>query len=766
MKFLFIAEKPSLMMSVQTCYKTHTSEIIEKVGTIDFIALSGHVCTYYKPQDYKQWENAKWHEIDYPMIPSVWGIKAIDNKGKKKTIKQIKNTIRKYDGVIVGTDSDIEGYGIYSLLENYLHIEDMYALRFMESSLTDKEILKSLRSMTDFHKDVVHKRAIQAFLLRARIDWLYGMNTTRLMSLYLQKLMTVGRVKAPTLKLVYDNSMAIDNFVSRKYYIVTSVYDTFKAVLIDENNKNIQFDEKNDIPSIPNDGVVVKKETKRITTHAPQLYDLSDLQAEAGKLYEYSPKEVLDIAQSLYEKHKVLSYPRTQCRYVSDEKAKEFIELLPSVAVFDDLRQYLVKVTKSDIARVMNDKKVVNTIKVEEESHDALLPTTNRPNLNEMTEDERNICHMIYARLLAQFMPFLEEDRTQIVIRHGNYGFATKGKIVVEQGWRNLYKKITDNVIPNVNEGDRLMANKFVPAEQNTMPPKRLTDSSLIDAMKHISKYIVNKDLKKSLENSQGIGTSATRADIIADIIERGYVKKTKKGLFITELGKTYVRSLEGIDILSPIFAAQLDFDMKKVQRGEKDYDMVYNDMVEKLKKICISIENKEQINTQMDELCPMCGSNLINDRYAYKCPNCGGKIPKKMLNVQIDTDTLNKLISGQATKVFSFKKKDGSSFKARLKLEPKDDTYELTFDFSSGLTCPVCGGRNVTLNNGGAFCKCGFKLFRNFCGHTFTDGEIQKLISEKRISNIDDFVSKNNDSTFSANVVLIDGNLSLDFDD
>ena len=326
-RWFFVAEKPSLMREVQKCYRNHQKDIINKVGSIDFIALAGHVCGSFFPDDYKnhpEW-SGKWDEIDYPIIPQQWGIKALDDKRKKETLKKIKSLVSEYDGIIVGTDSDTEGYGIYYLLEHYLKIEKKKALRFIEHSLTDKEIYEQLLCMRDYHTDPVHKHFTESFLIRMRTDWLFGMNVTRLMTNKCGVLMNTGRVKAATTKLIYDNSMAIDQFVSRTYYYLTADYGNFKASQIDKHGKYVEYATADEVKkqSVPLNGKVLKKDVKDEYTNAPQLYDLSAIQVEAGRLYKMSPKEVLATIQSLYETHKVISYPRTQCRYVSSEKAKD-----------------------------------------------------------------------------------------------------------------------------------------------------------------------------------------------------------------------------------------------------------------------------------------------------------------------------------------------------------------------------------------------------------------------------------------------------------
>ena len=409
MTYLMICEKPSLMREVRSCYEKHKSEIQDKVGRIDFVALSGHVCGYYNPEDYPQWNDYKWSDFDYPIIPKNWSIKAIDDVRKKKILVEIKQKVRDYDGIIVGTDSDVEGYGIYYMLENYLCITDMTALRFIEHSLTDKEILESLLNMTDYHKDPVHIRNTQSYLMRSKADWLYGMNATMMVTDKLDEKTRIGRVKAPTLKIVYDNSKAIDNFVVSKYYQLRADYGDFSADYTEDGVNPFKFDKKNDVINAPLKGIVSKKEVEDKSTGAPQLYDLAAIQSEAGQSYGFKPDETLSIIQSLYETHKVISYPRTQCRYVSTEKAKEFKDMLKVMTVFDELKDIVDKVPDSAYEKIMKKKSVVNDVEVQKESHDALLPTTTKPDLNKLNEKEKTICLMIYKRLLAQFLPSLIE---------------------------------------------------------------------------------------------------------------------------------------------------------------------------------------------------------------------------------------------------------------------------------------------------------------------------------------------------------------------
>lgn len=753
MKYLMICEKPSLMREVKACYNNHISEVKSKLGEIDFVALAGHICTNYEPDEYDEWSGLKWHMVDYPMVPDHWKIKMIQNAYNAKAMKEIKSKVNLIDGIIVGTDSDVEGYGIYYLLENYLGITDKKTLRFIEHSLTDEEILQQLLCMTDYHTDSVHKHYTQSFLLRSRADWLYGMNATRMMTTKMNTMIAVGRVKTPTIKLVYDNSEAIEHFVAKNYYILDADYENFKASLMQEDGKGIQkFENPSDVPTdVPKTGVVESKTVKRESTHAPQLYDLAAIQTEAGRSFGYSPSDTLAIIQSLYETHKVISYPRTQCRYVSSEKAKEFPRMLSQMSAFEDLTDIAAQIDETSLFRVQTDKKVVNDAEVNKESHDALLPTSITPDLSKMSEKEKKICHMIYKRLLAQFLPMVCEDKTSLIIRHGDYKFNAKGKIVIEQGWRRLYSSAKESYLPAVNENDTITAKEFKIAKKTTTPPKRLTQATLLNAMEHIDSVIEDKVLKKTMADSKGLGTPATRATIISDIIGRGYVCEKKDGLYITDTGKRYIKAVETLDITSPVFAAKMDTEIKKIQRGESDYTEAYDKMLDNLNIMCNQIDEIPEQEQIVDASCIKCGRPLTIDRYGYVCRECNIRVPKVICGQTIDEKTVRLIMDGKNTDLMRFKSKAGKQFSAKLSWN--DDEEKVAFDFSSGLSCPACKAEDIKLNNGGVFCDCGFKIFRKFRGYMFSDDDLKRLIDGESLLNVP--LKKKDGARFSANVRL-----------
>lgn len=768
MHYLFIAEKPSLMRTVRACYLNHKQEVEQHVGMIDFVAMAGHLCVNFMPDDYEDapWSGLHWDEVSYPMVPDTWKIKPIANPRSQKLLHDIASKIPLYDGFIVGTDSDMEGYGIYYLLEHYLKFTDKKALRFIEQSLTDKEILSSLMSMTDYHTDPIHIAFTQSFLLRSRADWLYGMNVSRIMSVRLGSAMNVGRVKAPTMKLIYDNCMAIDHFTPEQYFVLESSYEEgFSATLIDPISGSVQrFASEKDIPSVPDAGTVSRVISKVTSAHAPQLYDLGALQAEAASQLHLAPHETLDIVQSLYEKHKCLSYPRTQCRYVSTEKAKEFPQFLHQARVFPELAPFLDQI--GDISFIMKDKKVVNDAEVAKESHDALLPTTNPPVLSAMTEQERGVCLMVYKRMVAQFLPKLKEENTEVIITHGEHPFLAKGKVVLDLGWKALYGKGKERYLPKLSEGQPLTAKEFHPVKKVTTPPKRLTQATLLHAMITIASHIKDPVLRQSLAESKGIGTAATRAAIIMELISKGYVDDRKNGLHITEKGKTYVENLEGVEILSPVFAAKLDMEIKRIQRREAVFDTAYHELLDSLFRICKQVQEKPLKKQISSYICPSCSRPLEIGRFAYTC-SCGLSVPSRLCGVAFSDKEIRALLSGKKTDVHAFTKKDGSTFEATVQMNLQEKKVMFLNPNEKSVICPFCHA-NARMTEHGVFCNaCGFKVFRNnIAGKRLTDRDLMALIKKRKTEKIEGFIS-NKGTPFSASLLLGDDKqIHFSFDD
>lgn len=786
-KYLFIAEKPSLMREVEKTYNKNKAEINAKVGVIDFIALAGHACRLLMPEEYDEWDK-KWADIALPMIPDQFKIGAIADK--KKIIKDIKDKLNstKYDGIIVGTDSDVEGNGIYYLLENYLSLTKMNALRFFENDLTEKSLLESLLTMTDFHTNPRDVHMTEAFKIRSHMDWLIGMNFTVGFSVRSGFTMRVGRVKAPTLKLVFDNSKEIDEFVPHTdYELQTSYKEGFNGTYINEDG-NVRFNTEEEAiefgKTLSKKGKIKDIKKSNVKTNAPQLYKLSDIQVDAGKQFGYDPSKTLNLVQSLYETHKVVSYPRTDGRYISEEKAKELPLLLKAVAAIPELTGAVAGVKPADIDRVKKNKKVVNDVEVKKASHDALLPTGKIPDISKLSKDELNIMTLIYKRLLALFLPPLEEEKTVLIVDIDGCDFKTNGKIILHKGWTSIYdKKTTDTELPVMKKGDEVNVKDFSAVEKTTKPPVRLTQSTLIAAMENIAKYIDDKKLQTIMKDVKGIGMPSSRATIILDLIKSGYMeeKGKAKGLYITETGRKYITNIQDFSICKPELTAEWETRMQQIKEGSETYAEVEKYMIEYVKKMSEEIEKADIKKVSWSGSgatglkCPVCGNQLLKGKFGWFCSEkkekeCSFSIPLEIASKKLTDANVKSLLEKGVTKeIAGFKSKAGKNFSAKLKL----NNYKIEFDFDKAedkktkeeYKCPHCGG-NIVPDQWSWKCEknCGFSLNYKIAGKQMKESDLKDLICNKKTKKIDGFTSKAGKKFSAALKLKDDGTTGFDF--
>lgn len=765
MKYLFIAEKKIVMDSVLETYKKHKPEIISKIGEIDFVAVAGHVCRYLEPDEYPKWKGLKWREADLPMIPQKFLVTNIEDKQKKAIFQKIKNTIESthYDGIIVATDADVEGNGIYYLLCEMLNLHHYKTLRFYEQSLTDKEILNSLYHMTDFYRFPRDVRMTEAYLLRSHADWLIGMNATRALSVKIGETLRVGRVKAPTLKLIYDNSKAIDEFVPHSDFLAKAIYfEGFSGTYYDADGPVLYATKEEAEMFIQSlrctgDAPITKINKEKARTKPPKLYKLSTIQKEAGALYNYTPQHTQDIIQGLYEKHKLVSYPRTEGEYVSSQKALSFPELLESASCVPSLSATISGLTQADIARTINDSRVVNDKEVQKESHDALIPTEKNPDLTKLSQEEYNVYELICRRLVVQFLPDLIEEKTVLLTDINGYTFRSTGTAVIDKGWTILYNRQSKGeVIPGgLSEGEVLSVEEMNAYEKKSAPPKRLTAATLGDAMENIARYISDKVLKQTMKEAKGIGQPSTRGKIIEDLINSGYMEQKGKTnqLFITDKGKLYIESIIHFTIIDPIQTARWESLFHDVREGNVSYPdaegKFKNYVLDFVKEVdALQVQNHvNNLHTYTKHGCPFCGKRILSFNWGYACEDSrsgGCSFTVSSYNGKFKESDLDELLTSGITRTIKGlkKSKTGADIDARIKLNPPGSQYATYFDFapkagtSSGgapaaVACPYCGKPIKTFNWGFA-CEdsrsgCSFKV-SSFNGK-LTEKELQNLI-------------------------------------
>lgn len=750
MKVLLIAEKPSLMREIQNVYNQ-----INYPDTITFKSFAGHVIGLKNPRDYGvvngvDWGDKLWNLNMIPMIPDKFQYQIASDK--KQMYKDLKNEIDSgnYDYIINACDPDREGNHIFQLFYNYSKC-NLPVKRFWTNDLSFGNIehaLNNLRFEGDGLKPDL-KHLTEAAILRSWSDWLFGMNFTIGVSLQMHTTVKVGRVKSATHMMLAKRENEILNFVPKTTYELETLYkEGFSGVLFDEDG-NVRFEKKNDaddiLKKLGNTATVESITTKKESTVAPQLYKLSDLQTDASKLFGYNADKVLEIAQNLYEK-KVLSYPRTDCRYLGTELTKEFQKLLQSVATLKELEPYVNKLTKTELDNVSKNKKYVNDKELAKSGHYALSPTSVKPNWNTLTNEEKNILTLVYKRFLAIFLPPMICNKTTLITNNNNYMFKTNGKELLSKGYTEIYGTNTiDNLLPNLKKGDIVNVDKFEMKDKTTTPPSRYTQGTLIAAMENPTKFLEDENLKSVIKEKQGIGTPATRSTIIKNLLDDKYIEEKKgKGkaayLYVTDLGMKIYENLKNEDFVSVDMTGIWEEKLSKVAEGAYSFNDYERELREYVKNTVNHIKqmniNTYNFSKNIIGKCPICHSTFIEGKNGYFCSaeSCDFHIGKKILNANISKTEVLKLIEGKETKELKFMKKNGEEFTSKLHLE----NGELKFGFNnskkeSDILCPECG-KNIIDTGKYFICKnyknpCKFCLAHELQGAKFTLIDIEKML-------------------------------------
>lgn len=708
-KFLFIAEKPSSMREFQSVYKKHKYEVDSWVGgSIDFIALRGHVFRNLEPKEYDKWDK-KWvqlYESELPMIPDVWKVTAISGAGD--AIKALKEQLKEgYDGIIVGTDSDVEGYGIYYMVYQALGLSKYKTLRFYETALTEKNIVQSFHDMEDMFTTPRHKNALNSYIFRSRWDWLIGMNLTTAYTVRYGELMKVGSVKAPTLKMIYDNCWALDNFKEVKTYGVKSLHtEGFESLLLnDDDNKERIFQAQKDADefaaTLDMQAIVKSFDVKTEIKKAPKLFSLSDLQVEAAKApYGYTPDQTLSVCQKLYEERKILTYPRTSGNYLASAKAADIPDIFNAIRSIPDLTMFISRLGPADITKQNSNKDLFNDKEAEKAAHDALIPTGEKVDWNALTKPEQDIFLLVCKRLLAHYLPYFTEEKFVMMLDNKGNRFKATGRRTVENGYYDLYgKTVADAILPVHKPGDIVKIEKNMSYEKKSSPPARYSTGSIIEAMKKIANQVTDPELKKVMRESEGIGTEATRAGILTDLEKTGYITTKKNMIYITDQGKRYIENIRtpredgsfDYGIADPVKVAFWSSKAKEIQLGEANVQDMLNEFYKYLNETIVNLKasgapvKKSYSNAASASLpkCPCCGSNILTGRFGLYCSNkdkCKTSIPNEYCGKKLTEEQQISLLKGKKVHSKSFKSKAGKVFEADLFLDKS--TGKLSFDF------------------------------------------------------------------------------------
>lgn len=590
MSRLYIAEKPSVAKAIaEVLGVTQKRHGFYECGN-DIVAWCvGHLLELaapdcYTPDDVPLRDGKKiWRVEDLPIIPNEWILQPKEDK--KELLEQLGALMGKATEIVHCGDIDREGQ---SLVDEVLewHGNTLPVLRYLSSGLDAPSVRHGLESLID---NSTKKAFGDASIGRQRADWLIGMNLSRAFTLRAERsgsraLLTVGRVQTPVLSLVVNRDREIENFKPIPYH-------TLKANLQHEDATFVaKWKAKDDQAGLDSEGrltdtaiadalveamkghtasVIEAKSTTKKIAH-PQAYSLSALTILVSQKFGYTAVDVLDICQSLYEKHKLTTYPRSDCGFLPTSQFDDAPAILASLkAVNPELTKLIDGADPKIKSKTWDDSKV--------SAHHGIIPTQEVLNKSALTEKERNVYELIVRTYIAQFYPVHEFLSTSIELDIAGESFSSSGRVITKPGWKEVFieadedsdedKDDTNQQLPALKKGDSLRCESVTRRDAKTKAPSRFTDGTLIGAMVNIHKYVEGADNKKMLREGDGLGTEATRAAIIAELIRREYLKIDGKNLVSTTLGRSVVDALPEM-VKSPVLTALFERMLKNVENG------------------------------------------------------------------------------------------------------------------------------------------------------------------------------------------------------
>lgn len=712
---LIIAEKPDQARTLASVFKNKKAqgyiEILPNEIFPDGAFMTwaiGHLCELVPPEKYNpEWK--KWSLATLPMIPSQFQYQVSKDKAKQfSVIKKFINDPRITEIIHAG-DAGREGELI---IRNILRLTKAKQpmKRLWISSLTPKAIKEGFRNLRD---ETETKNLYFEAYTRACSDWIVGMNASRLYSILLKEkgfsdVFSVGRVQTPTLALIVKRELEIEQFVSEPFWEVIGEFfingKKYKGKWeVDGDSRIKTADMAAKIAQFcngkPAEITDVKREKKEY--HPPMLYNLSALQAETNRLYKFPPKKTLDILQGLYQKG-IVSYPRSDSRYVTPGEADMFPDILHKISRIEKYAEFF----PLPISSIRNNKRYVNEKKVTD--HYAIIPTEQVKDPEKLSADEQKIYDLIIKSLLAaHYEKSVYEYTTVTTLVGGRATFLSKGKVQLAEGWRKVIpanEKDGEPELPLLEKGETGIVKKVNVKESKTQPPKRYTEGQLITLMKTAGKHIEDKELEKVLDETEGLGTEATRAGIITMLKSRKYIEIKKNLVYATAKAKILIHAIGKELLASPEMTAKWEQRLKEIAEGKANAKQ-FIDMTNKMITHLVTETTKQAVEWSFDREvtenfvprqfkksaprklgnCKFCDGNVIDKGTFYGCSNyqktgCSFTISKKILGKTITQAQLKKLLTdGVTDQIQGFKSKD-KEFNAKLAWDEQEKKIKFVF--------------------------------------------------------------------------------------
>lgn len=683
---LVIAEKPSVARSIAAVLGANEKHdgYVEGNGYIVSWCV-GHLVGLYSPNDYD--EKYKKYSFELlPIIPETFKFKLNENTAAQ--FKVLKELMARSDvsELVCATDAGREGECIFRYVYNYARCRKPFK-RLWISSVEDKAIKDGFANLKNSRD---YDNMYAAGFSRAKSDWLVGMNFSRVFSIRYGSKLSVGRVQTPTLAMIVKRDYDVKNFVKQKFFTVE--LDCGELIVssarIDDEKAAQNTAEKCNGKTAALKSVDKQKKT----VNPPKLYDLTTLQREANRQYGYTAQQTLDYTQELYES-KLVTYPRTDSQYLTEDMEQTAQDMIETI--YTAIPQF-----KPQAEFDPNVKRLINNSKVSD--HHAIIPTAEivKKTINELTDGQKNILLLIAAKLVTAAAPAHVYEAVKITVDCDNTEFTATGKTVIEQGFRLLERQIKaqlkgcssddkedkEKVLPDVVQGQTFDNVKSSVEEHFTSPPKPYTEDTLLSAMETAGngEYDENSDVEK-----KGLGTPATRAAIIENLVKREFIERNKKQITATEKGASLISVLPDT-VKSPKLTADWETRLQAVEKGKETADDFMSDIEEYVRKTVAEYSSKAEnaalnSNRPTIAVCPKCGKNVVEFPKSYSCESgkdgCGFVVWKTIAGKTITAAQAKKLIEkGKTDLIKGFTSKAGMPFDAYLYIDKDND--KIGFEF------------------------------------------------------------------------------------
>ena len=612
-KTLVLAEKPSVGRDLAKVLKCNNNKGSYIEGSKYIVTWAmGHLVGLLDPEGYDN-KYKKWGMETLPMLPKYMKLTVLKKTGKQ--FNEVKKQLLRDDvsEVVIATDAGREGELVARWIIEKAGVKKPLK-RLWISSQTNKAILdgfKNLKSAKEY--DNLYKAAV----CRAEADWLVGLNVTRALTCKYNAQLSAGRVQSPTLAMIVNREEEIKNFKPVDYWTLNAKGNGFTLNWISNKGNNQTFKEEvadsivNKCKGQNGEVVEVKKTMKK--KYSPALYDLTELQRDANKIWGYSAKQTLNLMQRLYENHKVLTYPRTDSRYVTTDIVATIPDRLKAVS-FGEYRAAAQALLTSGVKA---NKNYVDNSKVSD--HHAIIPTEEKGSLANLSTDEKHIYDLVVKRFLSVLMPAYEYEQTTVTVNIAGETFTAKGNITKNKGWKKLYDNLSDDEdsqeLPVLNKGDKITAASVNKVKKQTTPPARFNEATLLSAMENPQKYVnLGKDAAKTLNETGGLGTVATRADIIEKLFNSFVIEKKGKEIYPTSKGKQLI-DLVPADLKSPLLTAKWERQLDNIAKGKANDKKFVGDMKGYATKLVEDVKGgtaKFHHDNATGSKCPNCGKYLL----------------------------------------------------------------------------------------------------------------------------------------------------------